>query len=406
MPKRPKPLTDTEIRQAKQKDKQYVLYDGGGLYLLVTRTAKLWRFKYTVCGKGRLLAFGKFPDVGLSDARRKRDEAKALLAKGIDPAQAKNLQDTSFKTVALRWHGTFKSKWTEQYSNAVLRRLITYVFPIIGHLDVGSIEPPIILSMLRKIENRGTIPTAHFVKTTCLMVFRFAVGEGLCPRNPVSDLSGLLKTQATQHRSAIIEPKEFAKLLQSIDGYTGHFETRCALKLMPLLFTRTQELLNATWPEVNFDDALWIIPASRMKLRKDHAIPLCRQALSILTELKELSGDSIFIFPSIGNRKTKPLSKNTLLRALRRLDFSPEEVSVHGFRATFRTLADEILHERFDLIETQLAHTVRDTNGRAYNRTEHLEERRAMMQRWADYLDGLKQGAVVLPFRPKELSSY
>jgi len=399
MPRQPKPLTETQVKQAKLKEKQYVLYDGGGLYLLITSTAKLWRFRYTFEEKQKLMSFGKYPAVGLADARGKREQAKALLAKGIDPAKEKNTNDTSFKAVAERWHNTSRSKWTERYSTDTKRRLESYVYPTIGHMDIATIEPPVILATLRRIENRGNVQTAHIIMTICFMVFRFAVGEGLCQRNPAADLRGLLKTTNTKHNAAIIEPKEFGGLLRAIDSYGGHFETRCALKLMPMVFVRTNELLGAQWTEINFDEALWIIPASRMKMKKDHIVPLSKQALAILSEMKEVSGDNKFIFPSIHNRRTKTLSHYTLLSALRGLGYTPELVTIHGFRSSARTLLDEVLRERYDLIETQLAHKVHDANGRAYNRTEHLEERRRMMQRWTDYLDTLKNGAVIIPFK-------
>ena len=410
MPKRIIPLSDMKIQKAKSKDKNVTLFDGGGLFLMVTPTGgKLWRFKYRYDGKQKLLAFGTYPEISLLDARKRRDEARSQLAHGIDPGAVRKAQKQAnteatetFEIIAREWHERFKSNWTTEYASKIMSRLEGDVFPYIGAKPIKEIKAPELLTVLRRVEARGTFELAHRIRTICGQVFRYAVATGRAERDPAADLRGALSPVKTINRAAIIEPKKVGELLRAIDGYQGSFIVKCALKLAPLFFVRPGELRNAEWEEISFENAEWNIPASKMKMKEPHLVPLSQQAIDILKELKEYTGASRYVFPS-GRTFDRPMSDNAILAALRRMGYAKDEMSGHGFRAMARTILDEVLQVRPDYIEHQLAHAVRDPNGRAYNRTAHLNERRKMMQTWADYLDELKFGAKVLPFRIKEV---
>ena len=413
-------LSDAKIKNSKPKEKPYKLFDGGGLFLLIApQGGKLWRLKYRADGKERLLALGAYPEVTLAEARRKRDNARAQLASGIDPGALKKAQkragateSETFGVIAREWHDKFKETWSRSHGQVTITRLERDVFPWIGNRAITSLKPSDVLAVLRRIESRGAAETARRLKIVCGQVFRYAVATGRAERDPTPDLKGALKPPVTKHMAALTEPKQFAALLRSIDGYEGSFIVKCALRLAPLVFVRPGELRQAEWREFNFDAAEWNIPVERMKLpravkaeRKGqaHLVPLARQAIEILQELQPLTGSGKFLFPSIRTTR-RPMSDNTINAALRRLGFDKETMTGHGFRAVARTLLDEVLRVRPDFIEHQLAHAVRDPNGRAYNRTAHLAERTKMMQKWADYLDGLKAGAVVIPFKKTEES--
>ncbi|HNZ32261.1 MAG TPA: integrase arm-type DNA-binding domain-containing protein [Smithellaceae bacterium] len=406
MPKRIIPLTDIKVQKAKPKEKPFSLFDGGGLYLLITPSGgKLWRFKYRFDNKEKKLAFGSYPEIRLLDARRKRDDARRLLANNVDPDAVRKAQKQAnieeaetFEVIAREWQDKFKSKWLEGYSEKIMRRLELNVFPWMGSRPIKDIKAPELLSVLRRIESRGALELAHRTRNVCGQIFRYAVATGRSERNPAEDLKGALSPVKTTHRAAIIEPKDVGKLLRSIDSYQGSFTVQCALKFAPLVFVRPGELRHAEWSEINLENAEWNIPGSKMKMKEPHLVPLSKQAIAILTELKDFTGSSRYVFPS-ERTFDRPMSNNTILAALRNLGYTKEEMTPHGFRAMARTILDEVLQVRPDFIEHQLAHAVRDPNGRAYNRTSHLEERRKMMQQWADYLDELKQGAKVLPFR-------
>jgi integrase len=411
MPKRIIPLSDMKIQKAKSKDKNVTLFDGGGLFLMVTPTGgKLWRFKYRYDGKQKLLAFGTYPEISLLDARKRRDEARSQLAHNIDPGAVRkaqkqaNIQETeTFEIIAREWHERFKSNWTTEYASKIMSRLEGDVFPYIGTKPVKEIKAPELLAVLRRVEARGTFELAHRIRTICGQVFRYAVATGRAERDPAADLRGALSPVQTINRAAIIEPKKVGELLRAIEGYQGSFIVKCALKLAPLFFVRPGELRNAEWEEVSFENAEWNIPASKMKMKEPHLVPLSQQAIDILKELKEYTGASRYVFPS-GRTFDRPMSDNAILAALRRMGYAKDEMSGHGFRAMARTILDEVLQVRPDFIEHQLAHAVRDPNGRAYNRTAHLVERKKMMQKWADYLDGLKAGAKVIPFKKMQES--
>jgi integrase len=393
-------LTDTAIRKAKPQDKIYTLTDGDGMYLEVTPNGgKWWRFKYRFDGKQKRLSLGTYPDTGLKSARDKRYEARKQLANGVDPASVRKVSKVmvtastteSFEVVAREWIAKQSPKWAESHVTNILGRLERDVFPWIGERTTREIEAPELLSMLRRIEERGAVETAHRTLQNCGQIFRYAIATGRAQRDFTPDLRGALAQAVATHLPAITDPQTIGALLRAIDGYTGSFVTRCALQLAPLVFVRPGELRTAEWAEINLEQAEWNIPAEKMKMRQPHLVPLSTQAIAILQEIRPLTEQSPYVFPSARTR-TRPMSNNAILAALRRMGFGKDEMTGHGFRAMARTVLDEVLQIRPDYIEHQLAHAVRDPNGRAYNRTSHLGERRKMMQMWADYLEQLKAG--------------
>ena len=399
------PLTDTAIRNAKRADKPRKLADGGGLYLLIQPGGgRWWRLDFRFDGKRRTLSMGVYPDVMLGEARQRRDEARRLLSQGIDPGEHRKLtkntlpQDAdSFEAVAREWYARFSPGWVPTHGEKIIRRLERDIFPWIGARPVGGITAPELLAVLRRIEARGRLETAHRAHQNCGAVFRYAVATGRAERDPSGDLRGALPPASKRHHAAVIHPKAIAELLRVLDGYTGSFVTACALRLAPLVFVRPGELRRAEWAEIDLDAAEWRIPAAKMKMRALHVVPLADQALAILRELRPLTGRGRYVFP--GARSTdRPMSENTVNAALRRLGYDKDVMTGHGFR----TLASTTLHEQgwpSDIIERQLAHAERNKIKAAYNRAEHLPERRKMMQAWADYLGGIKAGADVVPLR-------
>ena len=400
------PLSDTKARNAKPKKKQFKLFDTDGLFLLVSPAGgKWWRFKYRFGGKEKLLSLGTYPEVSLAQARGRRDEARKQVADGIDPSQARQAMkaakiqnESTFEVVAREWHTKFTPTWTLGHAVTILSRLKLNVFPWIGARPIIEIKAPELLMALRRIESRGALETAHRVRAICGQVFRYAIATGRAERDPAADLRGALPPVKPKHHSAITDPEKVAGLLRAIDGYQGALVTKCALRLAPLLFVRPGELRQAEWAEIDIEAAEWNIPTEKMKTRQPHLVPLASQAVEILRELYPLTGAGRYVFPSPRTSK-RPMSNNGVLSALRRMGFEKDEMTGHGFRAMARTILDEVLQVRPDFIEHQLAHAVRDPLGRAYNRTKHLPERRRMMQTWADYLDGLKAGAKVIPLR-------
>lgn len=410
MPKRTVPLSDAKIRNAKPQVKEVKYFDGGGLFLLVTPTGgKLWRLKYRHAGKEKQLALGSYPEVTLSDARDRRDAARKQIAAGIDPGEVRKAEKmtgseraaNTFESVAREWHARQEAVWTEGHAERTMQRLERDVFRCIGARPISEITAPELLAVFRRIESRGAHETAHRARFVCGQIFRYAVATGRAERDPAADLKGALTPLKVRHHAAITDPKEIAPLLRAIDGYQGSFVVKSALQLAPLVFVRPGELRQAEWAEIDFDAAEWNIPAERMKMKVAHLVPLSSQALLIFRELHALTGNSRYVFPS-GRSFARPMSNNAVNAALRRMGYGTDEMTGHGFRAMARTILDEVLQVRVDFIEHQLAHAVKDPNGRAYNRTAHLEERRKMMQLWSDYLDGLKSGARVLPFRKAE----
>ena len=419
MPKRIIPLSDMKIQKAKPNDKSITLFDGGGLFLMVTPSGgKLWRFKYRFNGKEKKIAFGSYPEISLQDARQRRHDARKLLANNVDPGAVKKaLKESradsdanSFEVVAREWHKKFKESWSPSHAHVTITRLERDIFPWLGKRPISEIEAIEVLTVLQRIESRGAIETARRMKIVCGQVFRYGVATGRAKRDQTADLKGALKPVICKHMAALTDPKEVAPLLRAIDDYKGSFVVKCALQLAALFFVRPGELRAAEWSEINFDTAEWNIPVERMKLplktkqeRKgqSHLVPLSNQAIAILKELQPLTGYSKYVFPS-HRTPLRPMSDNAVLSALRRMGYAKDEMSGHGFRAMARTILDEVLQVRPDFIKHQLAHAVRDPNGRAYNRTAHIDERKKMMQKWSDYLDGLKTGANVIPFHRSE----
>jgi len=404
MPKRILPLSDAQVNKAKPAEKDYKLSDGGGLHLLVTTSGgKLWRFQYRFDGKQKSLALGQYPEFSLANARKRREEARTLLANEQDPGEAKKaakkaeaLKDaSSFELVAREWFGKNEPVWSSGHSSTNMNRLKRDVFPVIGSMPVSEISASDIRAMLLKIEARGAVETATRIKIMCGQVFRYAVATGRLEHDPTASLKSreIFRKRVTRHHAAITEPTELTPLLLAIDEYQGTFVVKSALQLTPLLFVRPGELQNMEWSEIDFDAALWSIPADRMKMKQPHVVPLAKQALKIFQVLQPVSGSGRYVFP--GRTSSRPMSNNSINAALRYLGFNKDTVTGHGFRATARTILDEVLGFRVDLIEHQLAHAVRDPNGRAYNRTSFLDDRRQMMQAWADYLDGLKAGVKI-----------
>ncbi|RZL04502.1 MAG: DUF4102 domain-containing protein [Rubrivivax sp.] len=403
------------VKNAKPGDKPQKLFDGGGLFLLVQTTGgRLWRLKYRFGGKEKLLSLGTYPDTSLKDARDKRDEARKDLAQGIDPSSKRKAEKSSrtevatnsFEAVAREWHITIHiPKVTEAHAARTLVRLEQDVFPWLGALPVATITPPKLLEAMRRIESRGAIETAHRALQACGQVFRYAIATGRAERNPAADIQGALQPVIVKHMPAITDPKRVGELLRSIEAYEGMPVTRAALQLAPLVFVRPGELRKAEWAEFDLDEAVWRIPSDRMKRSKaqkavgtPRLVPLPRQAVEILRELQPLTGHGRYVFPSLRTGE-RPMSDNAVLSALRRMGYPKEEMTGHGFRAMARTMLAERLGIDEAVIEAQLAHSVKDSLGRAYNRTEFVEQRRNMLQTWADHLDGLRKGAEVIHLR-------
>lgn len=393
------PLTDIQIRSAKPTEKPQRLFDGGGMYLEIAPSGgKLWRMKYRFGGKEKRLALGTYPDVSLKDTRAKRDDARKLLANDVDPSehrkavkQSKSISTAnSFEIVAREWFSKNNPNWVENHGNRIIRRLERDIFPWLGNRPIAEINAPILLEVIRRIEDRGALETAHRALANCGQIFRYAIATGRAERDPSGDLKGALPPAKGTNFAAVTEPQQVAQLLRALDGYQGTLPVCCALKLAPLVFVRPGELRRALWEDIDFERKEWRFFVSKTKTQ--HIVPLADQAIAIFKELQPVTGHGKYVFPSARNpRGDRPMSDNAVLSALRRLGITKEEMSGHGFRAMARTILDEELGIRPDYIEHQLAHAVRDPLGRAYNRTTHLQDRHLMMQQWADYLDKLKR---------------
>ncbi len=389
-------LKDTHIRNIKPGTKLIKLFDGGGLFFQITSSGrKGWRLKYYYEGKEKCLSLGIYPDISLREARERRDEMRKLLANGIDPSahrQTKKVDSAemsanSFISIADEWLTKQRTVWTPGHQAKNRRRLERDLLPWLGKEAITNITVPQLLKVLRRVEHRGAIDTAHRLLNICNQIFRYAIATGRAERNIATDLRGALPPVKSGHFAAVIEPKQVGELLRIIDGYQGTFVVACALKLAPLVFVRPGELRQAKWANINFKTAEWRYLVT--KTNTEHVVPLSKQAIAILKELHPLTGHAEYVFPS-SRSYTRPMSDNAILAAMRRLGIPKEQMTGHGFRAMARTILDEVLGVRPDFIEHQLAHAVRDPNGRAYNRTAFLPERKKMMQQWADYLDKLK----------------
>ena len=394
------PLTDAAIRSAKPGKKVIKLFDGGGLYVEIAPSGgKWWRLKYRFQGKEKRISLGTYPGIGLKDARERREQAKKLLANGVDPsAQRKESkaaaealhkeQAATFEAVARDWYAKKCTAMTEGHQKKILSRLENQLFPYIGAIPLSSLEPADILAAVQHALDRNAIETAHRLVQLSGQVCRYARLVGHTKYNAASELSKALPTVQVEHRAAIINPVELGHLLRAIDEYNGCISTRYALRIMPYVFVRSNELRCAKWEEIDFNRAEWVIPAKRMKMKKGHTVPLAHQVVRLFKELHQFSGEKELVFPGPSSA-TRCISNMTLLTALRRMGYIKGKMTVHGFRGTASTLLNEQGY-RADVIEAQLAHGERDAVRKAYNHAKYLEERHKMMQKWADYLDELR----------------
>ncbi|MEX2525145.1 MAG: integrase arm-type DNA-binding domain-containing protein [Gammaproteobacteria bacterium] len=387
------PLTDRAIRMTKPGEKPKRLFDERGMYLIINPNgSRWWRFKYRFHGREKLISLGVYPEVSLKKARQRRDEARQMVADGIDPSMQrqaqKGTQANTFEAVGNEWLGMQKGKLAPATYNKAKWMLETLLYPYIGKYPIASINAPQLLPVLRRVEAKGKRETAHRLRQRCGQVFRYAIATGRADRDPAADLRDALAPVIAGQRAAITEPGKVGELLRAIDEYTGYFPTQCALRFAPLVFVRPGELRAAEWAEINLENSVWRLPPERTKMRDAHVVPLSRQAVSILEELQPLTGRGKYVFPSVRTRN-RPMSNNTINAALRRLGYTKDEMTGHGFRALASTLLNE-MGWRSEVIERQLAHAERNKVRAAYNRAEHLAERRKMMQAWADYLDSLK----------------
>ena len=399
-------LTDTAVKQAKPKQKQYKLSDGEGMYLLVTpKGQKWWRFDYRLNGKRYTLSLGVYDDVSLKTARERRREARELVAKGINPSVARKEEKNerqrarTFQQVAEEWQSKMTLTWTPKHAERVHSRLKAYVYPWLGSEPIDDITAPALLEVLRRVEGKGTYETARKLRGYCGQIFRYAIGSGFATRDVSQDLRGALAPKTTKHLASITEPKAIGDLLRAIDDYNGYIATRCALCFSALTFARPGEIRHAEWSEIDWRAKEWRIPAEKMKKRRPHVVPLSQQAIDVLKELEPLTGRGRFLFPGI-RKRTRPMSDATITNALRNMGYSGDEMTAHGFRSMASTRLNEMGWDS-DAIERQLAHVEGNAVRAAYNYAEHLEQRRRMMQAWADYLDGLRNNADVTPIGRK-----
>ncbi|MDB0569809.1 integrase arm-type DNA-binding domain-containing protein [Ralstonia solanacearum] len=398
------PLTDIAIRNAKPSEKPIRLFDGGGLYIEVSPSGgKWWRLKYRFAGKEKRLSLGVYPEIGLKEARDRREATKRLLADGVDPSVERRVQKlatveraaNSFEAVAREWHTRYAPGWAESNAKKVLARLENDVFPWLGGRPVAEVKAPELLAVCRRVESRGALDTAHRVLQTCGQIFRYAVATGRAERDPSGDLRGALPPAKGKHYAAPTDPKEVAGLLRMFDGFTGTFVVKCALLLAPMLFVRPGELRTAEWVDIDLEAGEWRFVSSKRDV--PHIVPLSTQAVAILRDLHALTGHGRYLFPGARD-KSKPMSEAAINAALKRMGIDTQkEFTGHGVRPIARTILREVLGFEAEVIELQLAHRKKDPNGAAYDRVAFLVVRKQMMQAWADYLDRLKAGAEVVP---------
>lgn len=419
------PLKDTDVKTAQATDKPYKLQDENGLYLLVKpltdgSTAKYWRYDYSYAGKRKTLSIGTYPETTITAARKAHQAARALLNAGKCPSTEKQRQKkeiidaehakTPFKQVALDWHNQQKWNWCDKYINTVLSRLESDVFPAIGTIGINEVKPADVIKIIRTIGEAGHIPKAHEVLNNINSIYRYAKSLELADKNPADiDASLHLKPHVKQHRATVTEPSKIGGLLRAIDNYHGYFVTVCALKLAPMLMLRPSELRACQWQEIDLDAATLTIQAKRMKLKQHrkeanlesdwHIVPLPHQAVAILKELHHHTGYSVHVFPNV-RTPSRPMSAETMNKALRTCGIESDTLTAHGFRAMASTLLNEMGWNP-DAIERQLHHTEKNKVRGSYNHAKYLAERREMLQAWADYLDSLREGAQVIPFKSK-----
>ena len=394
------PLFDTTLRNTRAGEKPQKLSDGGGLYILVkTSGKKFWHMAYRFDGKQKLLSFGQYPEVSLSDAREARQKARELLAKGIDPGQVKKeaklakkaeeqIACSTFQKVATEWFQKYELKLSEKHAAKLRRYLETKIFPLIGHKPVADLTPQDFLNVVNEAERLGHNETAHKIMHLCSQVMRYARITGLVQYDTAGGLTAALTSVQRTHYAAITEPKEIGILLRDIDAYEGYTPVYYFLKILPYVFTRPSELRLARWEEFDFDKAMWKIPSTRMKMRREHTVPLSRQVVQLLNELKAYTGGGDLLFPS-PRANSAPITDAAPMAALRRMGYSKEKMTLHGFRAMASTRLNE-MNFRPDTIEAQLAHKCADEVRLAYNRADYMAERKDLVQKWADYLDELR----------------
>jgi integrase len=398
------PLTETAIRNAKPRKKRWMLADGGGLHLIIQPNGtKRWRQAFRIHRKQKALGFGIYPAVSLADARARRDAAKQQLEDGIDPSVQRKIdkqaRGNTFRLVAEELIDKMRREGRAPATLTKTQWLLEFAYKVIGDRPVAQITALELLAVLRKIESRGTYETARRLRSTCGMVFRYAIATGRAERDPSIDLRGALTTPRVKHRATIIEPTAIGALLRAIDGFDGRQTTLAALRLAPLVFVRPGELRHAEWKEFDLETAVWSISAEKTKMRRAHRVPLARQALAILNDLKAITGELRWLFPSVSST-VRPISENTLNAALRRLGYGPDVITAHGFRAMAATRLNEMGRWNPDAIERQLGHEEQNAVRRAYTHgAEYWSERVAMMQAWADYLDELREMGKVIPLR-------
>lgn len=399
-------LTVKEIEAAKPKDKSYKLADGQGLYLeIMSSGAKYWRMKYRIAGKEKRLAFGVYPEIRPLEARDKAKDARSQIRAGIDPSAKKKADKqaavlagaNTFEVVAREWLEGRKSHVEPAQHTKTLARMESDVFPWIGKQPIAELTAPEILTVLRRIDGRGARYTAHRVRSEVSRVFRFAISTGRATADPAQSLIGAIPPAVEKHMPAITDPAQVGEMLRAFDAFSGTFPVQCALKLAPMLFVRPGELRKAEWSAIDLDKGEWRYQVSKTKT--DHLVPLAKQAVAILRELHALTGSGRYVFPG-ARTASRPMSDAAINAALRRIGYDTRtEITGHGFRAMARTILHEELHQKPEVIEHQLAHSVPDSLGTAYNRTKFLSERRIMMQAWADYLIKMKSGAEVIKLR-------
>lgn len=392
-------LTDTFLRNVKPADRPKKYGDSGGLFIYVSVTgSRLWRMAYRFDGKSKLLSFGEYPTVSLKEARERRDEAKKLLARDIDPGQHKKElraariaeEANNFKAIALEWYETQTTQNTPAHRRRLIYNFEKYIFPALGKKPISTIEAQDLLALVKPFEG-DAIRVAHRIVQMCGKVFRYAIATGRAKHNITADLRGALRSIPVKHHAGLTDPLEVGKLLLDLDNFTGFFQTHCALKLLPLLFVRATELRRAEWKEIDFEDRMWRIPAERMKMRSPHYVPLAEQSLAILRKLHAATGDGKYVFPGTrGNGNV--ISPSTMLNALRFMGYRKDVMCIHGFRTLASTILNELGYNR-DWIERQLAHQERNSVRDAYNSAQYLPQRRTMMQEYADYLDTLREKA-------------
>ena len=407
-------LTDTEVRKAKPTERTYRLYDRDGLYLEITAAGgKYWRLKYRLAGKEKRAALGVYPVVTLAAAREATLIAREHVAVGVDPIAARKAEKhlevgaDPFEVIAREWHAKFSPDWSETHGRKLLRRLELHVFPAIGTKPIAQLASADVLALIRPPESRGDMEIAHGIRIVVGQVCRYAVATARAANDPTPALRGAIKPMTVKHAATRTDPREVGALIRSIRDYNGGAVVRAALVLSALTFQRPGNVRMMEWAELDLDAGMWAIPSAKMKRKKEekengvpHLVPLCSQAVDALRKIQPLTGHGRYAFP--GERThDRPMSENTVTAALRSLGYSNEQMTAHGFRAMARTLLDEVLEEPIHVIEAQLAHKVRDALGNAYNRTSHIEQRRKMMQRWADYLDAIAEGGNVIPFTAK-----